>query len=204
MLQKCQKNRKFTGDMNLRTEPAHPILSMFPSRPLGQQPHLQLSHCLASLSSVLNPAILSSPPNLVANALASILAEHIIVDRAVRTKSRALVEEIALLNRLALFHNGLWLRRRLALRRAGVHRIPDPALAAAPANLVTYAHLARAGVAELVAVDVADRTEDGALVELVTLLDLRHRGDNWLGLALGGARVHGVAHPAVVAEGVAH
>jgi hypothetical protein len=48
-------------------------------------PYLLASH-LASLRSVLNPTILSSPPNLMANALASIAAKDVVISRTVGTE----------------------------------------------------------------------------------------------------------------------
>jgi hypothetical protein len=141
---------------------------------------------------------------LVADSLASIAAESIVISSAISTERRTLVEKIAFLNRLALLNHRLalldyGLRYRLALSRASVVCVPDPALSAAPTDLVADGHLARVGVAELVAVDVTDGAEGRALVEEVALLDL----DGGLGLALGGAGVHGIADPAVVAELVA-
>lgn len=132
----------------------------------------------------------------MADALASVPAEDIVINRTVIAKSAALVEKIPLLHRLTLLHNGrLDLRLSLALSRARLHGVLDPALVAAPTDLVADGLLACVGVAELVAVDGAVRSEDRALVELVALLNL-HGG---LGLTLCGAGVHGVLHPALVA-----
>jgi hypothetical protein len=47
---------------------------------------LEATKRLASLRSVLNPAVLSPPTNLMANTLASITAEYIIINRAVRSE----------------------------------------------------------------------------------------------------------------------
>jgi hypothetical protein len=137
---------------------------------------------------------------MVADAPASVATENIIIRSAISTKGSTSVEQVTLLNshqRLALLNNGL--RLSLSLSRAGVVGVPDPALSAPPTDLVADGHLACVGVTELVAVNVADGTESRALVEEVALLDL----DGRFRLALGGAGVHSVADPAVVAELVA-
>lgn len=73
----------------------------------------------------------------MADALASIPAENIVINGTVVAKGAALVEKVSLLNRLALLHNGSRnLRGSLALSRARLHRVLDPALSTSPPDLV--------------------------------------------------------------------
>lgn len=113
----------------------------------------------------------------MANALATVQAELISINIAVRTKDTAIVKLVALL-----------------LSGASSLGKSDPTVIT-EGNLVADGNLARASITELVPINRAVGAEDGALVELVALAHL-----GGFGAALSGAGILGIANPAVGAE----
>jgi hypothetical protein len=79
-------------------------------------------------------------------------------------------------------------------RLARLSCVPDPALATSKSNLM--AHTLPAITAELVSIDCAVCTEDAALVEFISLLNLN--------LAFGGTGILRVSNPTIAAKLVAN